>query len=108
MQPLYESGDRLALNRTVVGPEKQMVGSACCARAASGQAAAMPPRRVMNSRRFIRSPNLPPTIGWMVPHVFRNAANRRPEQAKKPRVGGAELQEPAKVWLVSAAVVLAM
>jgi len=44
----------------------------------------------------------------MVPHVFRNAANRRPEQAKKPRVGGAELQEPAKVWLVSAAVVLAM
>src|SRR5262249_652742 len=29
--------------------------SACCARAASGQAAA-PPRSVMNSRRFIRSP----------------------------------------------------
>ena len=28
----------------------------CCARAASGHAAAAPPSRVMNSRRFIRSP----------------------------------------------------
>ena len=28
----------------------------CCARAASGHAAAAPPRSVMNSRRFIRSP----------------------------------------------------
>jgi len=28
----------------------------CCARAASGHAAAAPPRSVMNARRFIRSP----------------------------------------------------
>jgi ABC transporter substrate binding protein len=35
-----------------------MVGSlpACCARAASGHAAAAPPKSVMKSRRFIRSP----------------------------------------------------
>src|SRR5437870_4540640 len=31
----------------------------CCARAASGHAAAAPPRSVMNSRRFIRSPHRP-------------------------------------------------
>src|SRR5262249_26777017 len=30
--------------------------SGCCARAASGHAAAAPPSSVMNSRRFIRSP----------------------------------------------------
>ena len=36
----------------VVGPKNPMVGSfaACCARAASGHAAAAPPRSVMNSR----------------------------------------------------------
>ena len=42
----------------VVVPRNPMVGSfpACCARAASGHAAAAPPSSVMNSRRFIRSP----------------------------------------------------
>src|SRR5262249_11888816 len=78
----------------VVGLENPIGGSACCARAASRQAAAAPPRSVMNSRRFIRSPQLP--NDWLdgapcLPeHVFRNGANRRPEHAKKPRVGGAE------------------
>ena len=35
-----------------------MIGNlpVCCARAASGHAAAAPPSSVMNSRRFIRSP----------------------------------------------------
>jgi uncharacterized protein YchJ len=35
-------------------PRKPIVGTfaGCCARAASGHAAAAPPRRVMNSRRF--------------------------------------------------------
>ena len=32
------------------------IRSACCARAASGHAAAAPPRSVMNSRRFIAAP----------------------------------------------------
>ena len=32
------------------------IRSPCCARAASGHATAAPPRSVMNSRRFIRSP----------------------------------------------------
>ena len=39
-----------------------------------------------------------PTIGWVVPHVFRNAPDRRPNDAKKPRVGGAEFgRKPSKV-----------
>jgi CheY-like chemotaxis protein len=33
-----------------------ITGIACCARAASGHAAAAPPSSVMNSRRFIQSP----------------------------------------------------
>ena len=33
--------------------DRPYVAGACCARAASGNAAAAPPRNVMNSRRFI-------------------------------------------------------
>jgi hypothetical protein len=42
----------------VVEPRSPIVGSlsVCCARAASGHAAAAPPRSVMKSRRFTRSP----------------------------------------------------
>jgi len=44
----------------VAAPSKPMVGSlACCARAASGHAAAAPPNSVMNSRRFM--------CGWPPP-----------------------------------------
>ena len=43
------SGDRL-LRKPITGI------AGCCARAASGHAAAAPPSSVMNSRRFIRSP----------------------------------------------------
>jgi len=42
----------------VPGPKNPIVGSFadCCARAASGHAAAAPPSSVMNARRFTRSP----------------------------------------------------
>ena len=41
------------LGLCVLWPKKPMVGSfACCARAASAHAAALPPSRAMNSRRF--------------------------------------------------------
>ena len=47
----------LASDLTLESRTNPTTGSAgCCARAASGQAAAIPPRSVMNSRRFIRSP----------------------------------------------------
>ena len=36
----------------------------CCARAASGHAAAAPPSSVMNSRRFIRSPRRRGRAAW--------------------------------------------
>ena len=44
----------------MLAPKNPMVGSfaGCCARAASGHAAAAPPRRVMNSRRRISAPKL--------------------------------------------------
>ena len=47
----------------VVGPKNPMVGSfpACCARAASGHAAAAPPSSVMNSRRPMPDMGLPPS-----------------------------------------------
>ena len=53
-QPLHKSCGPLALGRGVFAPKNPMVGSlpACCARAASGHAAAAPPSSVMNSRRF--------------------------------------------------------
>ena len=47
--PRYVSGD-VALRNPITGI------AGCCARAASGHAAAAPPSSVMNSRRFIRSP----------------------------------------------------
>jgi hypothetical protein len=43
------SGDRVLMK-----PTNGMLG--CCARTASGQVAAAPPISVMNSRRFIASP----------------------------------------------------
>ena len=59
-QPLHKSGDPCGSGPTACrAPRNPMVGSfpACCARAASGQAAAPRPRQgAMNSRRFIRSP----------------------------------------------------
>jgi hypothetical protein len=53
----------VALTAGVVEPKYPMVGSlpACCARAASGQATAVPPRSVMNWRRFMGSPFRPRT-----------------------------------------------
>jgi hypothetical protein len=52
----------------VAVPSSPMVGRspACCARAASGHAAAAPPRTVMNSRRFmsdVRIPDKSPAMG---------------------------------------------
>ena len=47
--PRIVSGDA-ALRNPITGI------AGCCARAASGHAAAAPPSSVMNSRRFIRSP----------------------------------------------------
>ena len=47
--PRIVSGD-LGLRNPITGI------AGCCARAASGHAAAAPPSSVMNSRRFIRSP----------------------------------------------------
>jgi hypothetical protein len=95
-----------------------MVGSACRARAASGQAAAAPPRSVMNSRRFIRSPQLTPN-DWLdgapcLPeHVFRNMSSGTLPIAglskqRSPALAGLNLQGPAKARVLSAAVVLAM
>ena len=56
-QPLHKSGGPLARGRSRAAPKNPMVGSfaGCCARAASGHAAAAPPSSVMNSRRFNRS-----------------------------------------------------
>jgi hypothetical protein len=42
-------------------PTTGIVG--CCARAASGHAAAAPPRSVMKSRRLISDIGLPPALG---------------------------------------------
>jgi hypothetical protein len=61
----------------VVEPKNPMVGSfaGCCARAASGHAAAAPPRRVMTSRRhglFVPEVPLPSgrISGWSdIAHV---------------------------------------
>ena len=56
-QSLHKSGGPWACAAGVPAPKNPMVGSlpGCCARAASGHAAAVPPRRAMNSRRFNRS-----------------------------------------------------
>jgi hypothetical protein len=45
------------------------IGLRCCARAASGQAAAAPPSRVMNSRRLMPDIGLPPA--WRRRSVYR-------------------------------------
>src|SRR5262245_51626673 len=52
MGSLKPSGDR--------APRNPSTGIVCCARAASGHAAAAPPRSVMNSRRFTMAPVLRP------------------------------------------------
>ena len=44
------------VRRVSASTPMRRIRSGCCARAASGQAAAAPPTSVMNSRRFIRSP----------------------------------------------------
>ena len=53
VQSLHKSGGPLAL-ASVAPPKNPMVGNlpGCCARAASGHAAAAPPSSVMNSRRL--------------------------------------------------------
>ena len=56
---------RTVLSKVMGGPVLMRKGdkhvmvslAACCAGAASGHAAAAPPSRVMNSRRFTRSPH---------------------------------------------------
>ena len=56
-QPLHKSGDPYGSRAEgVAAPRNPMVGSfaGCCARAASGHAAAAPPSSVMNSRRLMR------------------------------------------------------
>ena len=76
-----------------LGRENPIVGSACRARAASGQAAAVPPRSVMNSRRFIRSPTHPAnhSVGMMrAPCLPACSPIDGVQNAKKPRIGGAE------------------
>src|SRR5262249_41818170 len=48
---------RRSFNATIDGDDYHDTGNArCCARAASGHAAAAPPRSLVNSRLFIRSP----------------------------------------------------
>ena len=56
-QPPHKCGSPMTLSRSGRGPKNPMIGifAGCCARAASGHAAA-PPSSVMNSRRFTRSP----------------------------------------------------
>ncbi len=59
----------MTAEEAVFAPRNPMVGSlpACCARAASGHAAAAPPRTVMKSRRFIGSPRgrpVGPELRW--------------------------------------------
>jgi hypothetical protein len=79
----------------VVGFKDPMAGGlgVCCARATSGQAAAAPPRSVMNSRRFIRSPTHPAnhSVGMMrAPCLPECSQAMMVPNAKKPRIGGAE------------------
>src|SRR5215831_6298949 len=73
----------LMLEGSVV-PRKAIMGSfpGCCARAASGQATAAPPRSDMNSRRFIRSPRRRALGGGRASAVPRGCrANNFPEAA---------------------------
>jgi hypothetical protein len=50
MFPILEPGE---IERVRRFGEVRQSGIGCCARAASGHAAAAPPRSVMNSRRFV-------------------------------------------------------
>ena len=54
------SVDRVVLSH----PDYRRIRSDCCARAASGHAAAAPPSSVMNSRRLIRSPRRRGRAAW--------------------------------------------
>ena len=55
-QPLHEGADPMAVERGVLAPRNPITGIAgCCARAASGHAAAAPPSSVMNSRRPMKA-----------------------------------------------------
>src|SRR5262249_28364691 len=68
------SGSSLATrNKTAI---RRTEGAGCCAREASGHTAATPPRRVMNSRRLIASPE---AWDWRAyePKVTRLAGKHR-------------------------------
>src|SRR5262249_37027748 len=100
IQPTARSRSTKAATRwfateAVVGFKNPAAGGlgACFARAASGQAAAAPPRSVMNSRRFIRSPTHPAnhSVGMMrAPCLPACSQAMMVQNAKKPRIGGAE------------------
>src|SRR5262249_3786479 len=48
--------------------------AASCARAASGHVAAAPPSRVMNARRFIRSPRQWTSLSWVLGTLYQRAS----------------------------------
>jgi hypothetical protein len=54
--PFRKAATRLALPSGEPACKNPITGNSCCARAASGHAAAEPPRIVMNSRRFTATP----------------------------------------------------
>ena len=76
-QALSERWSRSAYSSDVSLPRKPITGNSdCCARTATGHAAAAPPRSVMNSRRFIRSPQIAgvdPIILLAVGHFVRHS-----------------------------------
>src|SRR5262249_32485052 len=90
-----KAATRWFATEAVVGFKNPMAGGlgVCCARAASGQAAAAPPRSVMNSRRFIRSPSHPAnhSVGMMrAPCLPECSRIDEVQNAKKPVIGGGE------------------
>jgi len=62
-------------------PPMRAIFPCCCARAASGQETAVPPRRAMNSRRFMSDIGLPPTGPYHGPrghgHHFQHSDRAR-------------------------------
>src|SRR5262245_15758713 len=67
-QPLHKLATHSLAAGRVFGPRNPTVGTfaGCCARAASGHAAAAPPSNEINSRRFIRSPRRRGRVGVTV------------------------------------------
>ena len=78
---------RAARTRSAEAPLRNPITgiAGCCARAASGHAAAAPPSSVMNSRRFIRSPR----------RRGRAAVGRHIEAE---RLGGLEVDHQSRTW----------